>query len=46
LDEGITLTGQLRDATADNVAIGDEVVLGTEPREEGTAVLTFRPAEE
>ena len=46
LDEEITLTGQLRNATVEDVAIGDEVVLGTEPRDEGTAVLTFRPAEE
>ncbi|AXG06371.1 Zn-ribbon domain-containing OB-fold protein [Haloplanus rubicundus] len=46
LDEEITLTGQLRDATADDIAIGDAVVLGTEPRDAGTAVLTFRPAEE
>lgn len=46
LNEEITLTGQLRDATADDIAIGDEVVLGTESHDEGTAVLTFRPAEE
>jgi acetyl-CoA acetyltransferase/uncharacterized OB-fold protein len=44
LDEGPRLTGQLRDATADDVAIGDAVVLGTEPHDGGTAVLTFRPA--
>jgi uncharacterized OB-fold protein len=46
LDEGLTLAGQLREVTAEDVAIGDEVVLGTEPRDAGTAVLTFRPAEE
>lgn len=45
MDEGVTLTGQLRDATASDVAIGDEVVLGTESREEGAPLLTFRPAE-
>lgn len=44
-DEGLTLTGQLREATADDIAIGDDVVLGREEYDEGTAVITFRPAE-
>jgi hypothetical protein len=45
-DDGVTLTGQLRNAVAEDVAVGDAVRLGTEPREEGTALLTFRPVEE
>ena len=45
LAEGVQLTGQLREATAEEVAIGDEVRLDTEPREEGAPLLTFRPAE-
>jgi uncharacterized OB-fold protein len=45
LDEEITLTGQLRDVTPEELAIGDEVVLGTEPHDEGTDIITFRPVE-
>ncbi len=44
-DAGVTLTGQLREATADDVAIGDEVDIGSEAHEEGTPVITFQPAE-
>ncbi|WP_435348858.1 Zn-ribbon domain-containing OB-fold protein [Haloarchaeobius sp. HRN-SO-5] len=44
LDDGVVLTGQLRDATAADVSIGDELVLETEPHGDGTALLTFRPA--
>lgn len=43
LADGVNLTGQLREATAEDVAPGDEVVLGTEPRDEGTPLVTFRP---
>lgn len=43
-DAGVTLTGQLRDATAEDVAIGDRVALGVERREGETPVLTFQPA--
>lgn len=43
-DEGVSLTGQLRDATAAEIAIGDEVDVGVEPRDDGPAVITFRPA--
>jgi hypothetical protein len=45
LAEGVQLTGQLREATAEDVSIGDEVRLGTEPREEGEPLVTFRPSE-
>lgn len=45
LAEGVHLTGQLREATAEDSAIGDEVRLDTEPREEGAPLLTFRPVE-
>jgi hypothetical protein len=45
LDDGVVLTGQLRDANADGVAIGDQVTLGTEPREDGPALVTFHPKE-
>ena len=45
LTEGVHLTGQLREATAEDIAIGDEVRLDTDPREEGAPLLTFRPAE-
>jgi hypothetical protein len=45
LAEGVQLTGQLRGATAEEVAIGDEVRLDTEARDEETPLLTFRPAE-
>lgn len=45
-DEGVRLTGQLRDATADDVAIGDELAVDAEPHDDGTAVVTFRPAED
>ena len=43
LDDEVTLTGQLRDATADDIAIGDEVALGTETLNDGLALITFRP---
>lgn len=46
LDGGVVLTGQLRGATADDVAIGDPVALGVEARGDGPGVVTFRPAEE
>lgn len=45
LAEGVQLTGQLREATAEAIDIGDQVRLGTEPREEGATLLTFRPVE-
>jgi hypothetical protein len=45
LTEGVHLTGQLREATAEDIAIGDEVRLDTEPHDEGVSLLTFRPAE-
>jgi uncharacterized OB-fold protein len=45
LTEPITLTAQLRGASPAEVAIGDPVVLGAEPRDEGTAVLTVRPVD-
>ncbi|WP_231513010.1 Zn-ribbon domain-containing OB-fold protein [Haloferax mediterranei] len=46
LDEGVSLTGQLRDATPDDIAIGDKVVLGTEPHDNETALITFQQAED
>lgn len=45
LTEGVHLTGQLREATAEDITIGDEVRLDTEPHDEGVSLLTFRPAE-
>jgi hypothetical protein len=45
LADDVALTGQLRDATADDVAVGDPVVLGVEDRDEGPALFTFRPVE-
>jgi uncharacterized OB-fold protein len=44
-DGRLTLTGQLRGAAADEVAIDDDVVVGTERRDGGTTLVTFRPAE-
>gem|GEM_PF-1346252 len=41
----VTVTGQLRDGTADTITLGDRVEIGTEPREDGTPVITFVPAE-
>ncbi|SEP10618.1 hypothetical protein SAMN04487948_11454 [Halogranum amylolyticum] len=46
LNKGVVLTGQLREVTADDVAIGDEVQLGVEARDDGTSLLTFRPVNE
>ena len=43
LDDEVTLTGQLREATADDIAIGDEVALDTETLNDGLALITFRP---
>lgn len=43
-DEGVALTGQLRGASAADVALGDEVVLGVEDRDGQVPVLTFEPA--
>jgi hypothetical protein len=43
MDEGIALSGQLREASAGDVAIGDEVEVGVETREGGPDVFTFRP---
>jgi hypothetical protein len=45
-DEGVTLTGQLRGVSADDVAIGDEVVLETATHDDGMPLITFRSAEE
>jgi hypothetical protein len=42
-DGRLTLTGQLRGASADDVAIGDTVALGTARREEESPLVTFRP---
>jgi acetyl-CoA acetyltransferase len=42
-DGRLTLTGQLRGASADEVAIGDDVAVGTERRDEGVRLVTFRP---
>jgi len=46
LVEGVQLTGQLREATDDEIEIGDEVRLDTEPRDDGVALVTFHPAPE
>lgn len=46
LGEEIILTGQLRETTASDVAIGDEVVLDTERHDDGVALITFRSVEE
>jgi hypothetical protein len=45
LDGRLTLTGQLREAEAADVAIGDTVALGTDPRDDGAPLLTFTPTE-
>ena len=45
LKEGVDLTGQLREATAEDIALGDEVILNTEPRDDDVSLITFRPAE-
>jgi len=42
-DGRLTLTGQLRGASADQVSIGDDVAVGTERRDEGVRLVTFRP---
>jgi hypothetical protein len=44
-DDDVVLSGQLREATAGDIAIGDEVVLGTEARDEGPAIVTVHPAQ-
>lgn len=44
LDEGVSISGQLREATAEDIAIGDEVVVGVESRDDGPALVTVRPA--
>ena len=46
LNAGIRLTGQLRGGAAEDLAIGDPVVLGVEDREDGPALVTFRPVGE
>ena len=45
LSDGVTLTGQLRKATANDITIGDEVGLDTETHEDGPALITFHPVE-
>jgi len=42
-DGRLTLTGQLRGASAEEVAIGDDVTVGTERRDEGARLVAFRP---
>jgi len=42
-DGRLTLTGQLRGASADEVDIGDPLVVETERRGEGATLVTFRP---
>lgn len=44
-DGAVALVGQLRGASADDVAIGDAVTLGVEARENEVPVLTVRLAE-
>jgi hypothetical protein len=46
LGDDVVLSGQLREATADDIAIGDRVVLGTETRDDGPTLVTFHPAQE
>jgi hypothetical protein len=46
LDDDVVLSGQLREATADDIAIGDDVALGTEARDDGPDLVTFRPTQE
>ncbi|MBX0297820.1 Zn-ribbon domain-containing OB-fold protein [Haloarcula nitratireducens] len=43
--EDVDLTGQLREATAEDIALGDEVILNTEPHDDDVSLITFRPAE-
>jgi hypothetical protein len=43
--EGVALAGQLRGASAEDLAVGDAVALGVDDREAETPVLTFRPVE-
>lgn len=45
VDGGCVVTGQIRDSTADDIAIGDEVVLDTEPRDDGMPIITLHPLE-
>lgn len=45
LADDVVLSGQLREATADDIAIGDEVALGTEARDDGPDLVTFRPVQ-
>jgi uncharacterized OB-fold protein len=45
LNDGVTLTGQLREATANDITIGDEVGLDTEAHKGGPALITFHPEE-
>lgn len=40
----LALTGQLRGASADDLALGDEVVVSVERREGEVPVLTFAPS--
>jgi uncharacterized OB-fold protein len=44
LDDGVSLTGQLRGADSDHLSIGDPVTLGAEARDDGPPLLTFAPA--
>ena len=44
-DGTVALTGQLRGASAADVALGDTVTVGVEAREDEVPVITFRPAE-
>jgi hypothetical protein len=46
LADEVVLSGQLREATAGDIAIGDEVALGSEARDDGPDLVTFRPVQE
>jgi hypothetical protein len=43
LADDVVLSGQLREATAADIAIDDEVALDSEVRDDGPDLVTFRP---
>ena len=41
--EGVSLTGQLHGATAEDITVGDQVRLSVERREEQPGIISFHP---